>query len=274
MVDDYDRDWRLASRVVLADFRGLLAFRQFKLTTDGDVYRAYQPMEYHAKFDDDFTMRSIFQRENWRPTGNRAHCNVSDDPDHPVPSRDCGCGYYGSYSSSIIYHPDDLRNPLYCFAAVRMYGKDLPLAQNGLRSSGADVVGVLFHPAGRKLKQVNSLMLRLDKEGIFHTFSAKAFLRQFPDQSYTDLLGFDPIARLAGLHHICSEMRPERSPDHWQTIKYSHKLYRPIRSGMLLRRDLPGDDRDKITMYEVYLKPEYCPGGRLYRHPLLEVWDE
>jgi hypothetical protein len=272
----YDREWRDASKLVPADFQGLLAFRQFKLTTAVDFDRGDSKVlgsvETLPPFADDFTLRSIFNWENWRPRGNSAHCNADQEP-HPIPSLRCTCGYYASYSSTIIYNPELLRRKDHCFAAVRMYGVGLPLAQNGLRSSGADVDGVLFWPGSRSLPSVQRFMERLTKENIFYTFSAKSFIQRFPDAPYQDILGFDPVQRLAQLRLLRYEQRTlDIKADYWRGFNYSSKFCRTIRPEMLDRTFMPAEDTHILRAFEVFLKPEYRPGGRLYVHPLLDVW--
>lgn len=265
------REWQQASRLVVADFKGLLAFRQFKLSATVD--EEMRDWSRRTRFHDDFTLRALFNDENWRPRDNRARCH-SRKPPHPVPSLNCTCGYYASYSSSIIYRPDKLGHKYYCFAAIRMYGENLPLAQNGLRSSGADVAGILFSRDSLGLPSVQNFIKQLVKEDIFYTFSAREFLRRFPDQSYADVLNFDPVKRWGEHRHLGREPRPYTGArDHWETIDYSEIFYRPVRPEMLLRRDLEEESTARDTYYEVTIKPEYRPGGLLYQHPLLEVWE-
>lgn len=270
--EDYDREWREACRIVLADFHGLLGFRQFKLSPSADVDPSDLAKLAHPRFEDDFTLRSFYGRENWKPRGNRAHCIRNIVP-HPIASRTCTCGYYASYSSSIIYDPSKLGHKQYCFAAVTLYGENLPPAQNGLRSTGADVAGILFSQSSRHLPSVQSFMRRLVKEGIYHTFSASAFIKKFPDQSYEDVIGFDPVQRIAERRvEIFEHLPRNQPPGHWRTVDYSDKFCRILRPEMLDRIEVPAKDTDKLKSYEVFIKPEYRPGGRLYRHPLLEVW--
>jgi hypothetical protein len=270
----YDQEWRKAAVLVPADFKGLLAFRQFRLSSHGEylsttpgVVLAVRPPEA----EDEFTLRSFFKNFNWVSRSNIAFCSINPKP-HPVPSRSCTCGFYASYSSSIIYNPDHLTNPAYCFGAIRMYGENLPLAQNGLRSSGADVAGLLFRPQSRKLPNMSSYLHRLSQEGVYTTFSAKEFLRHFPDASYRDFLGFDPVQRLADLRLLTFESRSKSVG--LKDNDYSSKFCRPLRPEMTDRIPVPAEDTDVSRAFEISLKPEYRPGGLLYRHPLLEAWGE
>lgn len=258
-----DQEWRKAAILVPAGFRGLQAFRQFKLSEFKGI----------AQFVDDFILTSVSSQHRWQPRDNVAQCNLSLP--HDVPARSCTCGFYGSYSSQIIYQPENLKNPLYCFAATRMYGENLPFAQNGLRSGGADVNGILFHPQSKHLPGVGALMRRLDKEGIYHTESATQFLRKFPDDSYKDILGFDPLERVGQLTKVIFDKLPyDNGCDHWMSFHYSSYFCRPLHPEMLVYRELHELRTDRRVALEVSIRPEYRPGGTHYRHPLLEVWPD
>lgn len=227
----------------------------------------------HPKFEDEFSLASIFSHYNWRPQDNVARCTAKKEA-HFVPGRTCSCGFYASYSSSIIYHPEMLEKKDYCFGAVRMYGEDLPMCQNGLRASGANVAGLLFSPASLEMATVQNLLERLVKEDIFFTSSAEEFIKHFPDQNYKDIIGFDPVERIGDLQVRSYEYRPfTGGSDDWRKVDYDLKFCRLVRPEMLQREELPNESTETNTAFAVSLKPEYRPGGSLYRHPLIEAWE-
>lgn len=259
--DPFSIEWRQAAKVLPANFLGLQTFRQFRLQCTREPY-----------FIDDFTLHSLSGRQAWRPRDNTAFCDAGGPP-HMVADVCCSCGFYGSYSSSIIYLPRMLSNPMYCFAAVRQYGEYCTLAQNGLRSAGADVDGVLFNPRSLKLPAVQSFIRRLNSEGIFHTGSAIEFILKFPDQDYSALLGFDPIKRLAEKRQIIFESRQFVGlPNHWTNRDYTNIFCRPVQHYMLDHKTLDRDPLAINSAFAISIKPEHRPGGSLYKHPLLEVW--
>lgn len=248
----YDEEWRKASVTTFADFKGLLGFRQFRLTTNNFAHFGPYPRPRIQHFTDDFTLASVFNTYTWRPRRNIASCSMHSD-EHAAPKFNCTCGFYASYSSTIVYHSDKLLDRHFCFGAVRLWGDDLPLAQNGLRAAGANVDGLLLRPDSKGIDTFDKFLKRLKKEDIFYTFSAREFIRRFPDQSYSDLLKFDPIQRLANLSIP--------NPIDMKTAEY--KFCRPLRDEMLMHHP--------ITKH-LSIRPEYRPGGRLWKHPLLEVW--
>jgi hypothetical protein len=236
-----------------------IGFRQWKLSTlAGESSRDLGTPKTRPKFSDDFTLRSIHTGYNWSPTGNTVHC-TSDKRPHAMPGFHCTCGLYCSYSSTIIYDPGKLGMRLYCFGAVSVPSRGSVFCEYGIRAARADVAGILFHPIDRRNTTVQSLMRRLDAEYIPHTFSAREFIALFPDRDYKNILPFNPVKRLSEFIFIY-EGRGQ-----WFDKNLDEEFARPVYREMLQTRPFG-------EYLEISIKPEYRPGGRLFRHPLLEVW--
>ena len=253
-----DPNWQKPVPVV-NKLQNNLAFRQWRLSTlVGESSRDIGTAKTRPRLSGDFPLRAIHTGYNWTPSGNTAYC-TSNKGSHPIPGFDCTCGLYCSYSSSIIYDPAKLGQRLYCFGAIRVQREGSVFCEYGIRAKRADVAGILFHPVDRTNTNVQNLMRRLDAEFIPHTFSAREFLKLFPDPDYGNLLKFDPVQRLAEFRYL------HEGPGQWYDSNLDDEFARPVRREMLQAEEFVGH-------VEISVRPEYRPGGRLYRHPLLEVW--